>query len=477
MTMMYFGTRDRMQWVKCPASGMGRGSQRYSSDGVFTNGGGWSTSSLAGHLVYEMNWNFLRQTEKEAIRDYYDGTYGSGLIYFLDPFAMSRNVLPAAWANPALALEGGPPMSPVALYEQQNVTPPASYGRTNLATNPLPASDTGWAISGGETLTFIADDGGQPALEAMDPLGDGGMYTDPTDRTNPEIGQWVAFGVDVKGLDADIAAAMALRVMGYGGTEVDNGAVQSRPVTTTGYTRISVAAQVTARDPAGYLRTLIWPYPSPASPHAFRFRKAVVAVADTETAALSAVEPYFDGNTPDTQDRVHFWEDEINNSISVEMPSFSAIGAPSRGIRYTSDAYTHFKKHWIPVPDGYTLHIGAIHTADSGCGIEVVTETGERAVLPHDTDPYPHLIPATAINNCNGGATVSLFGTGDVVIQGIMAQVLPDGEVPQTDRFISGQGHSGCRFSGDIVDTGYSAPSALDYSALSFTLRETGSWE
>lgn len=278
MTMMYFGTRDRMQWVKCPASGMGRGSQRYSSDGVFTNGGGWSTSSLAGHLVYEMNWNFLRQTEKEAIRDYYDGTYGSGLIYFLDPFAMSRNVLPAAWANPALALEGGPPLSPDAPYA------------------------------------------------------------------------------------ADVALAHSL-------------------------------------------------------------------------------------------------------------------GAPTRSIVYSFSANSQRSHLWIPVPDGYTLHIGALNATTGDVRLNVEADSGISQDIPEDTLLEPHNLLGTSLSQCGGGATLRILGSGDITLQGIMAQVLPDGQAPTAQGFISGQGHSGCRFSGDIVDTGYSAPSALDYSALSFTLRETGSWE
>ncbi len=54
----------------------------------------------------------------------------------------------------------------------------ATLLRTNLVTNPRPAGSTaGWAVSSGESITFVANDGGEPCIEALDAAGGGGACT------------------------------------------------------------------------------------------------------------------------------------------------------------------------------------------------------------------------------------------------------------------------------------------------------------
>ena len=160
------------------------------------------------------------------------------------------------------------------------------------------ATDTsGWTPSGGETLEFVTDEG-LPAIEAIDPVGGGSIYADPTYRPTPELGQWVGFTVEIKAIDQSRADNMRIRIQGYSGTEVDVG-VHSEPVTTDSYTKLTMVSQVTSYDPAGYVRTLIWPTETGTDPGGFRFRRAVVTVADTEDEALEAVSAFFDGDTPD----------------------------------------------------------------------------------------------------------------------------------------------------------------------------------
>lgn len=118
---MYFGNRNYMQWVKCPDTGMGKNRQHWNVDGIYLNGGGYARRSLGGHNVYEMAWNLVSQDQADQILDYEDGVYGDGLIYFLDPFDMERNVLPQHWATPALAGDDAP-----ALTNERPVTASAS---------------------------------------------------------------------------------------------------------------------------------------------------------------------------------------------------------------------------------------------------------------------------------------------------------------------------------------------------------------
>lgn len=207
--------------------------------------------------------------------------------------------------------------------------------RRNHVTNPKPTSATGWRISASETQTFVADDGGLPCLEAIDPVGGGSLYADPSynwareDNTAAGLrnipgltdGKWIAFGADVKALDANTAAGVALvRISPYAGTTINgstNYASGIRPLSTSAYTRVTFAARVTAIPDGGHIRTLLWPggTATPAG-GGFRHRRWVIAVADTEAEALALVQSYWDGDTASSDHRGHAWLGTPNASES-----------------------------------------------------------------------------------------------------------------------------------------------------------------
>lgn len=488
MALMYFGTQEHMSWVKCPASGMGRNAARYTSEGVFLNGGSYVRSSAASHNVYEMNWNFLRQVEKEAIRDYYDGIYGTGLIHFLDPFAMTRNVLPSAWSNPGLALVDGvslldvrPKVGSVVLSGEGSVT--------NLYTNPsfedgiaglLFSSDLTLSHStSGGSFAFVG--GGSALCEVsatpsprtflyqhnVDALG--GNFVASSFQVRPSGGPYPFVARTVFYDDADV-------IISYGpfGSVVNAVNAQWSEVRAG-----LVAAPVGTASARTYLYQGDGVGDIDATPGAIFFTDAwLTAVTDSESEALAVLDAgYFDGNTQDTQSTVYSWTGPEHGSASVKSPSYAVSGLPNRGAKYTLTDTSVPKTLWVPVPDGYTLHVGAVHSKTGTAALTVSKDAGGTVTVPADTSGAQHVIPATAVTDCGGGVTLNLTGVGTITLQAIMAQVLPDGQSPSGTRFISGQGNSGCRFSGDFTETGYSAPQALDFSALSFTLRETGSWE
>lgn len=267
---MYFGNKERMTWVKCPDSGMGMGGSRYTAEGTFLNGGSFVRNSATGHRSYDLSWNFLRADQKDEIRAYLDSVYGTGLLYFLDPFALRRNILPTCWASPGVAVDGGPRLL-------------------------------------------------------------GGMADVPT-------------------------------------------------------------------------------------------------------------------------------------SVQLTVPA----GAPTQGAMYTTAADSEFRTLWVPIPPGHSLHMSALYDATGTAALTATPDGGAPVTLPSTG-------AATALSGT--GVTLSLAGVGTISLGYMMAQVLPTGQSPDFSRFYSGVGHSGTRLSGDISDVGYSSPQALDFSALSFTLKETGSWE
>lgn len=104
----YFGTASYAAFVKTPQSGMAANSVGYSSKMDFLNGGSSVRRSNGNHREFNMSWsgqmNGTDSTENiQIIKDFYDGLYGDGPFYWLDPFAMSSNVLAPHYAAPMLS--------------------------------------------------------------------------------------------------------------------------------------------------------------------------------------------------------------------------------------------------------------------------------------------------------------------------------------------------------------------------------------
>lgn len=101
---IYFGTKERMVAIRAPR--IDYDSSRVGWDGGVTqllNGGAYVRRSTTGHKTYSFSWSGLSRDEIRLISDYAEGVYGDGAIYFIDPFAMNKNLLPQHWATPRLA--------------------------------------------------------------------------------------------------------------------------------------------------------------------------------------------------------------------------------------------------------------------------------------------------------------------------------------------------------------------------------------
>lgn len=105
---MWFGTRGYMQHVPMPAFNADFSKQGFSTSTQYLNGGASVRNSTSSHKVYNLAWNLTRRDELRPIVDYADGVFGDGLIYFIDPMASDKNVLPQHWAFPAQAAKDAP---------------------------------------------------------------------------------------------------------------------------------------------------------------------------------------------------------------------------------------------------------------------------------------------------------------------------------------------------------------------------------
>jgi len=108
---MWFGTRAFMQEVRDPDVDPNYEMVGWGEATQFLNGGlGVSSSDVAHREVY-LSWSNVTRDEARKITDFADRVYGRGLIYWLDPVAADRNVLPQSWAVPALAVSDAVPLA------------------------------------------------------------------------------------------------------------------------------------------------------------------------------------------------------------------------------------------------------------------------------------------------------------------------------------------------------------------------------
>lgn len=100
---MYFGTPKNMQWIPAPDINMEATKSGWKSSTEFLNGGVSLRRSNSAHKRYNFSWHVNDQDKLQTILDYADGVFGYAPFYFLDPFAMNRNLLNQQWAFPASA--------------------------------------------------------------------------------------------------------------------------------------------------------------------------------------------------------------------------------------------------------------------------------------------------------------------------------------------------------------------------------------
>lgn len=102
---MWFGTEDVMRWIPTPLSGAEMGAEGAHSEATLLGGGGYSQHSWGSHRMYDFEWGDASSRQAaQLMKSYRDGTYGRGLIHFVDPLTYDLNVLPARWADPSMAL-------------------------------------------------------------------------------------------------------------------------------------------------------------------------------------------------------------------------------------------------------------------------------------------------------------------------------------------------------------------------------------
>lgn len=110
--VVYFGNKDKQSWIKAPGTGMQASNVGWSTKTQLLNGRASVRRSMASHREFSAEWvgdlNSGLESSLQTIKNYADGLYGDGPFYFLDPYILKQNVLPAHWAAPMLTAEDWP---------------------------------------------------------------------------------------------------------------------------------------------------------------------------------------------------------------------------------------------------------------------------------------------------------------------------------------------------------------------------------
>jgi hypothetical protein len=93
-------------WFKAPISGADSSPQNWGADGTLLNGLGYAVQSWGSHRLYQYEWG-ASSTRQEAqfIQALANGTYGRGLVHFIEPTLYDQNILPARVADPSMAVD------------------------------------------------------------------------------------------------------------------------------------------------------------------------------------------------------------------------------------------------------------------------------------------------------------------------------------------------------------------------------------
>lgn len=109
-SQVFFGNDTKQTWIKAPNSGMKAGSAGFVSEQQLLSGRTFIKRSKASHRRFDMSWvGPMNDTDLDSslhtVKDFFDGVYGPGPFFWIDPYATKTNLFSTAWASPALAVD------------------------------------------------------------------------------------------------------------------------------------------------------------------------------------------------------------------------------------------------------------------------------------------------------------------------------------------------------------------------------------
>lgn len=168
---------------------------------------------------------------------------------------------------------------------------------------------------------------------------------------------------------------------------------------------------------------------------------------------------------------------------TVSVTPANALGYPARSAVYTIAGTETARKLYIPIPPGTCAWVGAAGSKTGATGVQVTPFTGAAAgtiaplTLLSVTNSTRFSASFSSASGYTGLEVQITIAAGVLTFSGLSIQILPIGATPLNGNFISGQGHSGCEFSGKPVQSPYqiAGPNAENVG-MTARLVETGDW-
>lgn len=115
---VYFGNSIKQLWIPAPRTGLNASSEGFFSDAQLLTGRAFIRRSKANHRRFSPSWTGSLNAPSvndslHTIKDFFDGIYGGGPYYWLDPFAVNTNLLAPHWAAPMLSGNDWPAISSI----------------------------------------------------------------------------------------------------------------------------------------------------------------------------------------------------------------------------------------------------------------------------------------------------------------------------------------------------------------------------
>lgn len=129
-------------WIDTPNSGADASPTGWGTEATLLNGGGYAANSWGTHKRYTFEWSDASSRQAaQFMQSLRNGTYGKGLIHFIEPTLYDTNILPARVAAPHLSVEdGGRPLMRGADAVSVAFTPPEG--------SSLPHRAAQWSTAG-----------------------------------------------------------------------------------------------------------------------------------------------------------------------------------------------------------------------------------------------------------------------------------------------------------------------------------------
>jgi len=473
---MWFGNEQKMMWVPCPRFGMEVASIGYASQALYQNGRAGVYRSQQTHKEFAMEFpvqDASGASGLDVFSRFAAGLYGdckSYPLFFADPMNYDQNLFPPGWSAPGLFERGW-----------ANVVADTVTEFRNLAINPSVENDSiGYSIdqgTGGVASASRTNSGTQVSGSWSYRITWSTGTSAPSGGTN-YTGVLVSAGVSYDFFQYVTSSkiqrvALTIRFKNSGGGTVSSpqgpqAILVANTPTKVDYTGVVVPVGAVSAD----LEMRAVSGTSGANWAAADWMQVDATMVAFSTNSSST---YFDGSYPGA-----IWTGTAGASSSYmyvgrSVPTITATSAnsfsvplrqatwniltPANAYPTINNAFGEIPYALIPIPPGYTLHMGVTGSATGNAVVRVdLFNSPGNPASPAASNTLTLLSPtaSTRLNASWPGSsyqfakiyiTRTSTAASTITLSSMMAQLWPTGFSPTlTGQFVFGQGHRGLKF-------------------------------